>query len=389
MSEVYFVGKGLTFRPKPQEINNLYKPTTQYKIENFDYVHVMLFESPEKKFIPILLKELFFLLKPKGYLVIEYTENKNIHTDSLEEFLWWSLRGNYNIIEHTKDKGQLRLVVEKKKTMFAKGDSINKWTFGIVTNGDRDNWVEEIIQSIRKQDIPNYEIIVCGKYRDRKEKDFIYIDFNERSDKGWITKKKNLIAEKAKYENLCIIHDRLVFDKDWYKAMKRYGNAFELLGCRQIEKITNEFAGDWITLGGPIYTEYKISRLRDTDWDYNVYLSGQLTIIKKSIWEKILWDESRFWYEWEDVDISFRARDAGFLIRFNPYAIVFALTWKHGKIPLKYNISEGLLPKDMLLRRCMRMIVKVVYKIPFIKTISPLQFSWFFKSKLYKHLSYH
>lgn len=363
MDNSFLKGSGFTFTP--QKIDNLFRLSPNIKEESLDYVHIKKFLD-KKQFAPILLKESFFILKPKGYLVINYQPSEEINFISLEELLWWLFKGNYNIILHSESVTN-HLVIQKKNSVFAKGDSIDKWSFGIVTNGDRDDWIELIIESIKKQGIPQYEIIFCGKYKNRPEKNIIYIPFNERADRGWITKKKNLIVEKAKYENLCIIHDRLVLNSNWYRGMKKYGNAFELLGCIQRQK-NGEQAGDWLTWGGPLYSFYKIAGLEYTNWDFNTYLSGQLVIIKKSIYKKVLWDETTFWIPKTqrdlvaDGDFSFRARDIGNLIRFNHYSSCLALSWRHGYVPLRYNPAKGFIP-DMLLRRTIRFFARRFYKI--------------------------
>ncbi|RJQ38231.1 hypothetical protein C4559_02035 [Candidatus Microgenomates bacterium] len=382
----FFSGKGISIKLPPTKANNLYRPTAQYGIECFNFVHVNK-GCFVKKNAPIILKECFFLLKPSGYLIIDYLQNKDLSFQAMEELFWWLFKGNYEIKLHKKNLLS-QIIVQKKKSVFTKEDNIEKWTFGIVTNGERNDWLEEIIHSIQNLKIPNYEIIVCGKYKNRKEKNFTYIDFNQRGEKGWITKKKNLICEKAKYENLCIIHDRLVFDKNWYEGIKKYGNAFELLGCTQIEKTTKTHAGDWLTLGGPIGTLYKIARIKETDWDYYTFLSGQLMIIKKSIWRKILWNETMYWGDQEDGDISFRARDLGYLIRFNPYSSLTALAWRFGNIPLKHDRSEGFFPKDMLMRRTFRFFGNYLSHIPFMGIILAKIFLLFKKVPIYKQFLY-
>ncbi len=385
MNENFLRGKGLTI--SPSHVDNLFRLNPKYKTESKDYVFIKKFLN-KKQFAPILLKEAFFLIKPKGYLIIDYVINKEINFTNIESLLWWLFKGNYSIVKHVVNRQKGNIVIQKKEAVISPLDSIDKWTFGIITNGERDDWMEMIIKSIKEQNIPNYEIIVCGKYKNRNEKNYTYINFNERSDKGWIGKKKNLICEIAKYENLCIIHDRIVFNKGWYKGMKKYGNAFELLGCMQTEK-NGLKAGDWLTFGGPINSLYKIARLNYNDWNYYIYLGGFLTIIKKSIWGKILWDETRYWNQKEDVDISFRARDMGYIIRFNPYSSCQALGWRHGNIPLKYNITEGLLPKDMLGRRIIRFFARVFYKIPVLNNFILWNFSWFSKTFIYRFLKYH
>lgn len=380
-------GRSLILKIKEPEINNLYRLSPKYSIESKQSIYLPSFLR-KKKFAHILLKELFFILKPGGKLRIDYFVTNEIDLDGMEKMLWWLFRGNYIITSHSKSGRKNHLTLQKISSQFNREDGIDKWTFGIITNGDRNDWMDEIILSIRNLKIPHYEIIVCGKYMDRNEKDFTYINFNERAERGWITKKKNLICQKAKYNNLCIFHDRLVFDKDWYKGMKKYGNAFELLGCKQLEKHGSR-AGDWLSLGGPIPTHYKVSQLKDTDWNWYSYLSGQLMIIKKNIWEKILWDETRYWNEAEDADISYRSRDAGFIARYNPYSLCTALTWRHGALPLKYDIRDGLFPKDMIKRRLMRLTARVIYRIPFAKQLMLTSYGKISKTKLYRYFIYH
>lgn len=380
----------LLLRVRSNEINNLYRPNSIYKSEAYNEVIIQSSYLP-KRFLHIALHEWLLLVKPLGKLIISYIPGQDITSDEFEKSLWWIARGDYEIIEHVQDELHARIILKKTRAMIANFGSIDTWTFGIVTNGERDDWIEEIIQSIHALKIPKYEIIACGKYKKRKEKNFYYIPFNERSDKGWITKKKNLIAKKASFENICIIHDRLVFDRNWYKGMKKYGNAFELLGCIQIEKNTGENAGDWLTLGGPMGTRWKISRMKYEDWDYFGYLSGQLIILKKTIWSQTLWDETRYWDGIDDADwdIIFRARDLGHIIRFNPHSSVTALTWRHGKLPLKYDMSEGLIPKDMLLRRLMRSGARAASAIPIVNAVSSSFASRIVKSRIYKHFLYH
>ncbi|MEN9406979.1 MAG: hypothetical protein RLZZ455_195 [Candidatus Parcubacteria bacterium] len=377
--------KRLVIELKKRDLTNLYKPTSTHRIEYYDEVVVR--KGFHFEYAEVFLKEWFFLSKPGGTLTIFY-QFREENSDKLEKLLWWLFRGNYTIERHEQSSRRGILVVRKLRSQFIPGDSIDKWTFGIITNGERDDWMDEIIASIRALNIPEYEIIVCGKYKERNEKNFRYIAFNERAERGWITKKKNLICNVARYENLCILHDRLVFEKDWFKGMRKFGNAFELLGCVQRDFETGIRAGDWLTHGGKIHERYKISRLEYTDWDFALYLSGQLTIIKKSIWEKVLWDETKYWGE-EDVDFSFRARDMGYLIRFNPFSSVTAKTWRHGNLPLRYKRSEGILPKDMFLRRIMRIAARILFSVSIIDTFAHRSLSGVLKSRVYKHFIYH
>lgn len=381
------------------KIDQLYHPLGNFGQDLQDLVYARD-NLNTTKFVPILLKEWFYLLKKEGFLVIDYKPNKFCDFQKLEENMWWLWKGRYDIVYHgtirqsdlsgltskklvdfvrnspsqpmmpRQTNGYLRFVCRKLVATKVARDDINHWTFGIITKGERDDWLEEIIQSIHKQKVPYYEIIVCGTYHDRKEKNFTYIPFSERDDKGWITKKKNLIARAAKYENLCIVHDRIVFSKDWFWGMKKYGNCFDVLCNSQVLKGQGIRTGDWLTYGdSTLNSPYGISQLNYSDWDKYVYMGGQLSIFKKTVWEACPWNETLYWGE-EDVELSFRFRDAGFLIRFNEHSKCTALAWRFGTIPTKYYPSEGLLPKDMLLRRFLRFINKLVFRVPAIKKIT-------------------
>ncbi len=383
---------------KLTDINQLYHPTGIFGQDSKEIVYTKDTVSATK-FPPILLKEWFYLVKKDGHLVIDYIPNKILDFQKLEEVMWWLWQGKYDIVYHgsanqfnIKDltnkipkvpSGYSRFICKKLVSTKIKGDDINKWTFGIITKGERGDWLEEIIASIKAQKIPNFEIIICGTYHDRAEKNFRYIPFFDRDDKGWITKKKNLIARVAKYENICIVHDRIVFDKNWFAGMKKYGNCFDILCNIQILKGQGARVGDWLTYGGNrLNSPYGISQLKYDDWDKYVYMGGQLSVVKRSVWEACPWNETLYWGE-EDVELSFRFRDNGFLIRFNEYSKCMAMAWRFGNLPTKYYLSEGLLPKDMLMRRFLRFINKLIFAIPLFKKIT---FPWITKlihSKIY------
>jgi len=165
--------------------------------------------------------------------------------------------------------------------------------------------------------------------------------------------------------------------------MKKYGNCFDVLCNQQTLKDKGIRTGDWLTYGyGKLGSPYGISELRYNDWDYYIYMGGQLSILKKSIWEKCPWNETLYWGE-EDVELSFRFRDFGHLIRFNEFSSCVALAWRFGIIPTKYYHTEGLLPKDMLIRRFLRIINKMLFSVPSIKKlISPVVLK-IMKSKIY------
>lgn len=361
------------------DINQLYHPTAIFGQDRQDivYTHDNLNTT---KFTPILLKEWFFLVKKDGYLIIDYKPNEICNWQKLEEYMWWLWKNKYEIIFHgsinssetenstenklinfiknkesyfkknldpitllpptlstetrpKKNNGYIRFICKKIESTIILKDHINKWTFGIVTNGARKDWLEDIINSIKKQNIPEYEILVCGSYYDRHELNFRYIPYNKRDDKGWITKKKNIIAKEAKYQNICIIHDRILFDKNWYKGMKKWGNCFEVLAVPQLFINNKERFGDWTCNKGfdiktadnfiPITTGHCEYR----DWDKDIPGYAGVTIIKKSIMEKNGFNESLYWgKQYDDILMHQNINSKGYILRMNPHAITYSKT---------------------------------------------------------------
>lgn len=242
-----------------------------------------------------------------------------------------------------------------------------EWTFGIVTNGKKMDQISRIIESIRSQGIPNYEIIICGTYPGKIDQDMKYIPFTERDDKGWITKKKNLICQQAKYDNLFICHDRICLDKGWYKGMRKYGDDFDILCC----KITynGQRAYDWLTTARA-YNDYHRFHNHGGYLDYDafdkfVYCDGGMTIMKKWVWQLNPFPEDRYLKQEEDLKFSHLATQKGFRIQFNLYSSVKTLSFGHpisklsidknGKIhgPLYLIIGKKLLSlyKEITIRR--------------------------------------
>ncbi len=321
------------------EANNLYSLREHFKPESLDFLFIN--NINETKFHRILIKEMLIYCKVKGHVIIKFADNKLLKFNQLIEEAELCILDKGEIIE-TDNKNKV-IIIKKIKSFIEKNDSIDRWSFGIITNGKKNDWVEKQIQSIKSQKISYYEIIVCGTYFNRKERNFKYIQFNEKDELGWITKKKNLICENAKYENLVVLHDRIVLDKDWYKGMKKYGNYFEVLSCK-VHNDQGGRCGDWITYGNRFGMFGKIGVLDYKDWDKNGYIDGALYILKKSVWKKVKWDETLFWNQGEDAKLSSDWHGNGIVTRFNPFSSCLTLSWRHGNLPL-YEFNSQKLSK--------------------------------------------
>ena len=119
------------------------------------------------------------------------------------------------------------------------------FTFGIVTSGNDDNSVQLVINSIEQLNIPEYEVIVVGNSGVSRDRTTI-IPFNENERPAWITKKKNLITQHAKYENIVYSHDYIVYCPDWYQGWLQYGDDYKVCMNRILNADGTRYR-DWET----------------------------------------------------------------------------------------------------------------------------------------------
>lgn len=217
------------------------------------------------------------------------------------------------------------------------------FTFGIITDGNVDPFITRTIDSIRVLNIPRCEVIIVGNTTIQNDDLVRTIPFNESIKRSWITRKKNIICNEAKYENIVLLHDYIVFDSNWYNGFLQFGNDFEV--C--INKVKN--------LDGTRFRDYSLfinyvqchdSRFKSQcllPYDYKLtpitaklsYISGAYYVLKKSTALKFPLDEAKSHGDGDDVDFCYKIAQAGILIKMNPYSIVQfmkqkgACDWEH------------------------------------------------------------
>lgn len=314
-----------------QEPDQLYRPHASLGLEAFQEVFARDLIN-ESKYTRILLYELFLLLRPGGRLVLEFHDNALLTLSRLQAEIGvlHLLRGRCRHTVERGAEGRHRVVVTKTASARRDPDLIHRWSFGIVTNGKRVETIRTSIESIRALKIPAYEILVCGSYGGAIDADMRYLPFTEQDDKGWITRKKNLICEQARYENICVIHDRIYFDPGWYDGMRAWGAQFEVLGCPlRIPHQGREIDSNWETvhedfkLPDDDYRMFHTNGLLDlSDWDPYVHIPGAIHILSREAWQAQPWDNALFWGDAEDIALSRAQHAAGLMVRLNPHAVV-------------------------------------------------------------------
>jgi len=207
------------------------------------------------------------------------------------------------------------------------------FTFGIITTKQNPELeLETIISSIKNLLIPNYEILIIGGSASKQIENIKIFSFDENPNGAWITKKKNLITQNAKYDNIVYMHDYIIFDKDWYINFLNFGNNFKVC-MNQIINLDGTRFRDWtlwaesaeqVGIPNPYYLiPYSIKNLSKL-----MYFSGAYWVAKKNVMEEFPLNENLFWGQGEDVEWSKRIREK-YNFSINQNSIVRLLKYKN------------------------------------------------------------
>lgn len=222
-----------------------------------------------------------------------------------------------------------------------------RFTFGIITGGGQDIFIDQSIDSIERNSIPEYEIIVVGDYKGQRKHTYV-VPFDETIKKGWITKKKNIVARLAKYENLVLLHDYVCLEPGWYEGFLKFGNSFQYLvtpirnldGSRYLDYTLSPFfhAFQYPPSNNQFQAYLHAYFLNTTLLPYTfksnhavgryMYISGAYFVIKTSVALKVPLDERRVWNQAEDLDHAIQLHRAGYFIECNPHSSVRLLKQK-------------------------------------------------------------
>jgi hypothetical protein len=199
------------------------------------------------------------------------------------------------------------------------------FTFGIITQGINDVYISEIVNSIYKQNIPNYEIIIIGNSTINGY-NITNIKFDETIKNGWITKKKNIICEKAKYDNIVLMHDYISLENKWYEGFLEFGNNFDIC-INKIITINNRRFRDYTIFPFDLGYPFNKRALVPYDIENNnisklLYISGTYYVIKKELALKFPLNDKLCWGQGEDVELSKILIQNNIQLKCNKYSVV-------------------------------------------------------------------
>lgn len=220
------------------------------------------------------------------------------------------------------------------------------FTFGIITAGGYDDYINDIINSIINNNIPKYEIIIVGNTKITETEKIKIIRFDENIKSGWITRKKNIIVQNAIYDNIVLLHDYIKLGDKWYDGFLNFGDKFDWCVTKIINTDGSRFRDyslfpyevEWLNInyspGKDIDKYFNDFCLLPYNFINNIktnkymYISGSFYVIKKHIALKHLLDENLTHCKGEDVEYSKRLHSNGIIIRCNSFSEVHLLKQK-------------------------------------------------------------
>ena len=258
------------------------------------------------------------------------------------------LADRYTMIFNQTLGGVTHLKYIKDISFFPDNDEGNSWSFGLVTSGNDQAVILKNVQLIKSFNIPKYEILVCCPKGIIDEEGFRILDDRclWTDDRIPVSAKKNLIAKEAKFNNLIIFHDRIIFSDFFYRELAKLLSAYDVV-CFPIFDIESKTRRliDWVALAWDT-NDYKKSKsilLPYTYWSPEIYLNGGLLCIKRHFYLDVLQNTNLHWGEMEDVDFSRRLFLKGLNFTFYDKPIVYSTTVRFGRVekpnPLRFWLN--------------------------------------------------
>ena len=206
------------------------------------------------------------------------------------------------------------------------------WTFGMLTTGVRLDNVERFIQSVEAHCQDPYEILIVSpialpeleRYHGVR-----ILRFDQHDDLGWITRKKNLIAQEAAYSDILVCHDRFLLSEGFSQSFADWGYSYGIAAVR-VRLEDGRRGLDWGVVSSQNHVYSSGGLLDYRAYSQYVYVPGGATLIRKSFWKSFPWNDNLFWNEHEDVELCRRVQRAGGIVTLSS-ATVTAIEdrWVH------------------------------------------------------------
>jgi hypothetical protein len=253
----------------------------------------------------ILLDSCIRMLTPEGTLVVRYLQNQHLSVHALKGFLFRKYGLHISVRSEVVENGVFVTAFQIVRAASALPKE-KKWTFGILTQGKKVDLIERFCRSVREYGGPDHQILIVGPRHSVYEPYApTYIDKTYSAAFSDICVKKNDIINGAEHENVCILHDRYILNKDFFSGFDTFGYDFDYLTIRQHHASGKIYPSYCATddgrdlIWGPIF---ECGNENET-WGRH-YLNGGLIIGKRTLLRAVPFNSLIFHNQAEDVELA-------------------------------------------------------------------------------------
>ena len=206
----------------------------------------------------------------------------------------------------------LRLHLEQK-TLSAPAPQ-GRVSFCVITGGKRPEKLQRLLQSIRAQQLPNFEIVIAGCCQSLAG--VTSVPMQSEAERGQVSALRNAAAAASTGDVLVFCDDDIVLDNEWSRPILE-GLKFADMATGRLLNPDGTRHWDWAELN----VERGIHRMLPYGvMSDHIYLTSGLFAVRRYVWEAIRWNESLEFRKGEDVDFSQAAIAKGFSVRCCPTA---------------------------------------------------------------------
>lgn len=194
------------------------------------------------------------------------------------------------------------------------------YSFGIITNGQRNEKLLRLINTIRLQKTPldSYEILIAGCVEEIASlqgiRTFPMVD---AASQGRLGAMRNVLARAAMFNKFVCLDDDFLLHPKWAEAVEEVRGDFDVATSIILNPDLSRYC-DWVN----IIENYTFLRAYHEMFDKCQYVTGGYGIYKDFIFLEHSWNDDLGFYQGEDVSFSKRLFEAGFQLKFIPKAIV-------------------------------------------------------------------
>lgn len=293
----------------------------------FDLVYVVEPDLATVKSWPLVLDEAIRAAKVGGHVVVRYRDSLLLTSISLKH--WLAGRSDVRFVDEASTRERVWTLAVERTAAERPSRSV---TFALVADGRRMAGVEAFLVSANRVAAAGWQVqtLVCGP--DSPEMSAaveglggsLVAQPEEFQERGWITRKKNLLVAAATGDVIVVAHDRYTIPRTFLEHLDAFGLDFDVLVPRQ-RLPDGRRLPDWVATDVSLGWSTPAT-LTYGDWHPAHYVNGGIVVARTEVLRRTPWNESLFWNQGEDVEFSQRLRDRGVTARFSRLVEVESFT---------------------------------------------------------------